>query len=217
MPQDRNAGRFITFEGGEGTGKSTHVAALAARLRAAGRTVLETREPGGTPETERIRKLLVSGATDRWSPQAEALLNYAARDEHLRTKIRPALTSGTWVISDRYMDSTRAYQGVAGGVAPELLDTLEHAVVGTTVPDLTFVLDLDPQSGLERAADRAAPASGSEDRFEGKGVVFHETLRQAFLDIAAANQNRCVVVDTARTRDEVADFIWDTVVSRLAP
>ncbi len=217
MPQDTVSGRFITFEGGEGTGKSTQIAALATRLRDAGRTLLETREPGGTPEAEKVRELLVSGAADRWSPQAEALLNYAARDHHLRTSIRPALNSGTWVLSDRYIDSTRAYQGAAGGVEAGLLAMLEDTIVGTTVPDLTFVLDLDPETGLGRAAERSTPTSSSEDRFEGKGLQFHTVLRQAFLDIADANPTRCIVVDAARPRDEVEEYIWDTVVSRLAP
>ncbi len=210
-------GKFITFEGGEGTGKSTHVAALATRLHEAGRAVLQTREPGGTPEAERIRALLVSGDADRWSPQAEALLNYAARDHHLRTSIRPAMERGTWVLCDRYTDSTRAYQGAAGRVDGELLDALESHIVGDTFPDLTFVLDLDPRVGLERAAERAAPPDEKEDRFEGKGLQFHQQLRQAFLDIAGAHPERCVLVNADKSREEVAEFIWDTVVSRLAP
>ncbi len=217
MPQDTVSGKFITFEGGEGTGKSTQIAALAARLRDTGRNVLETREPGGTPEAEKVRELLVSGAADRWSPQAEALLNYAARDHHLRTSIRPALKTGIWVLSDRYIDSTRAYQGIAGGVAADLLASLETAVVGETMPDLTFVLDLEPQTGLERAAGRMATSNANEDRFEGKGLQFHTTLRQAFLDIAGEHPERCVLVDAALPREDVEDYIWDAVVSRLAP
>lgn len=217
MQQNTVSGKFITFEGGEGTGKSTQIAALAARLRGVGRTVLETREPGGTPEAERIRELLVSGATDRWSPEAETLLNYAARDHHLRALIRPALEQGTWVLSDRYTDSTRAYQGIAGGVANDLLAALEQEIIGETTPDLTFVLDLDPQAGLARASERAAPSAAAEDRFENKGLQFHTILRQAFLDIASAHPHRCVVVDAARPRDDVENYIWDTVVSRLAP
>lgn len=210
-------GRFITFEGGEGTGKSTQAGLLAERLRSAGHGVLETREPGGTPEAERIRALLVTGEAGRWSPPAEALLNYAARDHHLRAQIRPAIEQGTWVVCDRYMDSTRAYQGIAGGVSQSLIEILEREVVGDTVPDLTFVLDVEPEAGLTRAASRESEAGNCEDRFEGKGLAFHRTLRQAFLDIADANRERCLVVDAAQSEDRVAQIIWDTVATRLAP
>lgn len=205
-------GRFITFEGGEGTGKSTHVALLAQRLRDAGHTVTETREPGGTPQAEAVRALLVSGETDRWSPEAEALLNYAARDSHLNVQIRPALDAGTWVVCDRYIDSTRAYQGHAGGVDNSFLATLEKTIVSTTMPDLTFVLDLDPEIGLARAENRATEG---ESRFEAKGRAFHTTLRNAFLEIARQEPDRCVVIDAAGTREQIADAIWQTVATRL--
>ncbi|MGH6907172.1 MAG: dTMP kinase, partial [Aestuariivirga sp.] len=163
------AGHFITFEGGEGTGKSTQIGRLAERLK--DREVLLTREPGGTPEAEAIRGLLVSGETRRWTSAAEALLNYAARDAHLAQAIRPALSRGAIVLCDRFMDSTRVYQGYAGDCAMSLIDDLEEAIVGGTRPSLTLIFDLDPKEGLARAKGRAnAPA---EDRYERKGLAFH--------------------------------------------
>ena len=208
-------GKFITFEGGEGTGKSTHVALLAQRLRDQGHTVTETREPGGTPQAEAVRSLLVTGETDRWSAQAEALLNYAARDSHLEGMIKPALASGAWVVCDRYIDSTRAYQGYAGGADPSLLASLEQAIVGEVLPDLTFVLDLDPQIGLARAGHRAKDSSADESRFEAKGLEFHTTLRDAFLDIARREPGRCVVLDASGAKEEIAEAVWRQVASRL--
>ncbi|MGI9413834.1 MAG: dTMP kinase [Hyphomicrobiales bacterium] len=210
-------GKFITFEGGEGTGKSTHARLLATSLEAAGHTVLVTREPGGTPDAEAIRALLVSGDPDRWSPEAEALLNYAARDDHLTKQIRPALDAGTWVVCDRYIDSTRAYQGSAGGADSGLIDALERVVVAETMPDLTLVLDLDPAYGLDRAGTRAQTAAGQEDRFEGKGDAFHRQLRDAFLRIAEREPDRCLVIDGAGTKEAVAEIIWQAVVTRLSP
>lgn len=215
-----NSGKFITFEGGEGTGKSTQVTMLAARLEVSGWTVLQTREPGGTPQAEQIRSLLVSGETDRWSPKAEALLNYAARDSHILHGIQPALIRGDWVISDRYMDSTRAYQGHAGGVSADFITELEHQIVGNVVPDLTFVMDIAPEAGLARAAARMTEAptqDTKEDRFEAKGLAFHTSLRQAFLDIARDNVNRCVVIDASNSIEQVSEIVWREVVSRLAP
>jgi len=210
-------GKFITFEGGEGTGKSTHARLLATRLEAAGRTVLVTREPGGTVDAEAIRALLVSGDADRWSAQAEALLNYAARDDHLKKQIRPALQAGTWVICDRYIDSTRAYQGRAGGVDAELIEALERTIVGDTMPSLTLVMDLDADEGLDRAEIREQISAENEDRFEAKGVSFHRELRAAFLAIAQREPDRCVVVDAAGEKEQVAEIIWQTVVTRLSP
>ena len=196
---------FITFEGGEGTGKSTQVKLLAERLKAAGRDVLTTREPGGTPEAEALRSLLVSGDTARWSPQAEALLNYAARDSHLAAVIRPALASGQTVICDRFMDSTRAYQGFAGGCAMDFIDALERAIVGSTRPDVTLVFDLDPQLGLARAVARGG---ASEDRYERKGLAFHQRLREGFLEIARAEPQRCRVIDASQGIEAVAAQVW---------
>lgn len=201
---------FITFEGGEGAGKSTQIRLLAARLEALGRKVCLTREPGGAPEAEALRELLIHGGTDRWSPEAEALLNYAARDAHLRQTIRPALGRGEMVLCDRFMDSTRAYQGYAGGVDFGLVDALESAVVGATRPHLTLVFDLDPALGLARAKER-----GGADRFERKGLAFHESLREGFKTIAAAEPTRCVLLDASHSIDVIAAEIAVIVEARL--
>ncbi len=206
-------GRFITLEGGEGAGKSTHARRLSARLGEEGYGVVQTREPGGSPEAEAIRTLLVTGEVDRWSPNAEALLNYAARDQHLRNTIRPALEQGQWVVSDRFSDSTRAYQGVTGGADMALIDHMERVVVGPTRPDLTIVFDLEAREGLRRAGKR--PDDHDEHRFERKGLAFHERLREAFLAIAGADPQRCVVVDATAPVDEVAETVWQAVASRL--
>ncbi len=184
-------GFFVTFEGGEGTGKSTQIKLLAQRLEQAPREVVVTREPGGTMAAESIRALLVSGETNSWSSKAEALLNNAARESHLNELIRPALTRGAIVLCDRFMDSTRAYQGFAGHCEMSLIDTLEAAVVGQTRPDLTLVFDLDPDVGLARARSRGEV----EDRYERKGLEFHQRLRAGFLEIARNNPKRCRVVD----------------------
>jgi dTMP kinase len=207
-------GRFITLEGGEGAGKSTQAGRLAAFLGEIGHEVVTTREPGGAPGAEQIRSLLVTGAADRWSPAAELLLLYAARDDHLRTTIRPALARGAWVVCDRFADSTRAYQGLVGGVDGGLIAALERAVIADTVPDLTLVFDLDAGAGLARAHGRRGSAGG-EDRFERKGPEFHARLRQAFLTIAGAEPQRCVVVDAARSVDEVAAHVRHIVEERL--
>jgi len=199
------AARFITFEGGEGTGKSTHCRLLAERLRAMGRQVTLTREPGGSPAAEQIRGLLVSGDTNRWSPEAEALLNYAARDSHLLETIRPSLAKGEIVICDRYIDSTRAYQGYAGGCDMGLIDTLEKQIVGADRPQLTLVFDLDVAQGLERAGGRKTP---DEDRFKRKGLVFHKRLRDGFLAIARAEPDRCKVIDVGGPVEATADAVW---------
>ncbi|MGE4252088.1 MAG: dTMP kinase [Parvibaculaceae bacterium] len=196
-------GRFITFEGGEGTGKSSHARDLAATLRETGRSVVLTREPGGSPGAEDIRALLVTGATSRWSATAETLLNYAARESHLRETIRPALARGDLVLCDRFMDSTRVYQGFAGGCDMELIEALEHKIVGGTRPALTLILDVDPELGLQRAKKR----SDGEDRFEKKGLAFHRKLREGFLAIAAQNPERCRVIDSSRPYAAVAEDI----------
>jgi dTMP kinase len=203
---------FITFEGGEGSGKSSHARDLAESLRKAGKVVVLTREPGGAPGAEDIRALLVTGTVGRWSPQAETLLNYAARESHLRETIRPALLRGELVLCDRFMDSTRAYQGFAGGGDLELIDALERKIVGATRPDLTLILDVDPELGLKRAKGRSG---GSEDRFEKKGLEFHRKLREGFLTIAAQDPRRCRVIDSSRPYAAVAEDIWRAVAQVL--
>ncbi|MFT3986826.1 dTMP kinase [Aestuariivirga sp.] len=200
---------FITFEGGEGAGKSTQVKRAAERLRAMGRDVVETREPGGTAEAEAVRALLVSGDTARWTPEAEALLNYAARDSHLKAVIRPVLKRGAVVICDRFMDSTRAYQGYAGGCNMGLIDALEQGIVGATRPDVTLIFDLDPEVGLARAKARAD--AKAEDRYERKGLAFHRLLRDGFLDIAGKEPARCHVIDASQDVDGVAAQVWRVI------
>ncbi len=200
------AGRFITFEGGEGTGKSTHIRRLAERLKAQARELLLTREPGGTPEAEAIRNLLVSGEASRWSATAEALLNYAARETHLVQAIRPALERGAIVLCDRFMDSTRAYQGHAGDCPMAFIDALEKAIVGATRPDLTLVFDLDPQAGLSRAKGRTDLTV--EDRYERKGLAFHQRVREGFLNIARADPKRCRIIDAERELEAVSAQVW---------
>jgi dTMP kinase len=205
-------GVFITFEGGEGTGKSTHLARLQKKLVTSGHSVVRTREPGGTTEAEKIRDLLVGGNPGAWSPLAEALLMNAARDAHLRDIIRPALARGDIVLCDRFMDSTRAYQGSAGGVAREIIEALERRVVADTIPDLTILLDLDPIAGLERSRGRG----GEQERFERKGVLFHQKVREGFLAIARDEPHRCKVVNSAADQAEVAEAIWQAV-ERVLP
>jgi dTMP kinase len=205
-------GRFITFEGGEGAGKSTQIRRLAARLSQAGGEVVITREPGGSPGAETIRDLLVNGATDRWSPATEALLMYAARRDHLERTIRPALARGATVLSDRFADSTRAYQGAGGELPAEAVAQLERfALEVSDWPDLTLILDLPVAEGLKRAGARG----GGEARFEAKGLAFHERLRAGFLAIAEREPRRCVVVDASGDIDAVADAVWSAVAARL--
>lgn len=205
-------GRFITFEGGEGTGKSTQVRRLVDRLKAEGREAVATREPGGSPGAETIRDLLVRGAADRWSPVTETLLMYAARRDHIERVIVPALERGAWVVCDRFADSTRAYQGAAGGTDPGLIGALETFVLGPVRPDLTLVLDLPVELGLQRAAVRA----GAETRFESKGTAFHARLREAFLTIASSEPDRCAVIGADQSIEAVEAAIWTTVQARLA-
>jgi dTMP kinase len=198
-------GRFITLEGGEGTGKSTQIRRLAAALEEKGIAVLCTREPGGSPGAEEIRKLMVEGEPGRWNAITETLLAYAARTD------RPALAAGKWVISDRFNDSTFAYQGVGRGVDRETIRRIDSAVLDDFAPDLTLVLDLDVKIGLERALAR----SGAETRFEKFGADFHEKLRQAFLDIAKRHPERCRVIDASGTEDQVAETIFAAVARRF--
>ncbi|MDP1643111.1 MAG: dTMP kinase [Phenylobacterium sp.] len=202
-----NQARFITFEGGEGGGKSTQLRLLAQRLTELGHEVISTREPGGSPGAEAIRDLLVRGEADRWSAMTETLLMYAARRDHLERVISPALARGAWVLCDRFADSTRAYQGAAGGTDLALIAALEVHVLAGVRPDLTLILDLPPETGLTRAVSRA----GVETRFESKGAAFHSRLRQAFLDIAAAEPERCRVIDASQALESVTADIWAAV------
>jgi dTMP kinase len=199
---------FITFEGGEGAGKSTQIERLARFFRERGQDVVVTREPGGVPAAEEVRALLVNGEPGKWSATAEALLNYAARDAHLKGLIRPALQAKKTVLCDRFMDSTRAYQGYAGGCELALLDQLQAAVVAETRPGLTFVFDLDPAIGLHRAKVRG---EGVEDRYERKGLAFHQALRRGFLEIAKAAPERCAVIDAAQS----IEAVWIAIVKAL--
>jgi dTMP kinase len=213
------SGRFITFEGGEGAGKSTQAGLLARRLEGRGIDVLLTREPGGSPFAERIRGILMSGSLPPQAPLVEALLFYAARADHLESTIRPALAAGRWVICDRFSDSTRVYQGVAGGLAADVLDALERLVVAPTRPDLTFILDIAPPAGLARAQARRSPpgnrAPADADPYESRNVLFHERLRAGYLAIAEADPQRCAVIDGARPADDVAAEIWALTERRL--
>lgn len=202
--------QFITFEGGEGAGKSTQIALLAQRLQAAGMSVTQTREPGGTPEAEAIRALLVEGDAGRWDPLAETMLHLAARRQHLQRLIRPALDAGGWVLCDRFLDSTRAYQGAAQGVDPALIETLAKPVMQGLEPGLTVVLDLAPEAGLARAAAR-----GQAGRYERWSLDRHEAIRSAFLEIAAAEPERCHVVDATASVEIVASGIWNAVGKRF--
>ncbi|TBW37003.1 dTMP kinase [Siculibacillus lacustris] len=206
-------GRFVTFEGGEGTGKSTQIARLADRLRAGGLDVVATREPGGSPGAECVRHVLLSGGAEAFGPLAEAILFAAARADHVDTTIRPALDRGAWVLSDRFYDSARVYQGADGAVPAATLAALEDAAVGDTRPDLTVLLDLRADIGLARAAARRGAAT--VDRFEREAVAVHEARRLAFLKLAGAEPERFLVVDAARDAAAVAEAVWNGLCSRL--
>ena len=206
-------GKFITFEGGEGTGKSTQAAMLALRLELLGLAVQLTREPGGSPGAEIIRHVLLSGAAKPFGPEVEAMLFAAARDDHVQCTILPALRAGKWVISDRFADSTRVYQGSLGRVDARLIRGLERVSIGDLAPDLTIVLDIAVELGLERVRLRRGDAM--PDRFEAENVEFHQKLREAYLAIAAAEPQRCVVIDAGAAKEDVAKQIWEAVRSRL--
>ena len=209
------SGRFITFEGGEGAGKSTQIDRLARRLEKRGISVVTTREPGGSERAERIRGALLAGGAKTLGRLAEALLFSAARLDHLQSRIRPALAEGAFVLSDRFADSTRAYQGLDGGVAPGVLSGLERVVVDATTPDLTFILDVPAKVGLARAAARRKSRAEKADRFEAEEADFHERLRHAFLRIAKDEPERCIVIDATQDADTVEDRIWTAVEKRF--
>ena len=204
-------GKFITLEGGEGTGKSTQCARLAARLEAAGVTVVQTREPGGTEAAERVRALLVDGPGDRWDAVGEALLHSAARRSHLVDRVWPALEGGAWVVCDRFADSTMAYQGYAMGLGRDAVETVTDITAAGFTADLTLLLDLAPEDGLRRAGERA----GAADRYERRGLDFHQVLRDAFLDIAGREPERFVIIDGSASVDDIADAIFGAVSDRL--
>ena len=204
-------GKFITLEGGEGAGKSTQVPLLAESLRGAGLDVYETREPGGSPGAEAIRKLLVTGAPGRWDAMSEALLHFAARRDHVETVIAPRLAAGTWVVCDRFADSTLAYQGYVQGLGREAVEALHALTLGDFAPDLTLILDLPVELGLGRAAARGS----GEDRYERFGPDFHTRLREAFHDIAARAPKRCVVIDGTGERAAVQAALRAAVGTRL--
>ena len=207
-------GRFISFEGGEGAGKSTQCRRLKDALASAGIEALLTREPGGSPKAEEIRRLLLSGAVKPFGQSAEAMMFSAARIDHLDNTIRPALAAGIWVICDRFADSTRAYQGARDEVETGFIDALERVAVGQTRPDLTLILDIAPEQGLRRAADRAG-AGSAPDRFEQESLAFHRLVRNRFLDIAAREPVRCAVIDATLSPEAVAERVWSTVKVRL--
>jgi len=206
-------GRFITFEGGEGSGKSTQIKTLAERLNAAKLRAIVTREPGGSPGAEIIRHLVLSGMGKLLGPEAETLLFAAARDDHVQTVIKPALSQGIWVLCDRFSDSTRVYQGSVGKVAPALLNAMERVTIGDLKPDLTFILDVPVEIGMHRAAYRRG--SAAPDRFEAEDVRFHQQLRDAYRQIAAAEPQRCVLIDAGTDAAAVAANVWAALRDRL--
>ena len=202
---------FITFEGGEGGGKSTQIKRLAADLRQSGLDVVETREPGGAPGAEKIRKLILKGTPGEMSDRAETLLHFAARADHLDRTILPARQAGQWILCDRFADSTRAYQGYAQGVDSELINLLSQAVIGSDGPDLTFVMDIAVDAAFERLAARGDNA----DRYEGLEHAFHEKVRAGFLEIAENDPGRCRVIDAMQDEEAVFSAIRDAVRERF--
>jgi dTMP kinase len=206
-------GKFISFEGGEGSGKSTQIKLLADRLAAAKLRTIVTREPGGSPGAEIIRHVVLSGMGKLLGPDAETLLFAAARDDHVRTVIQPALNQGTWVLCDRFSDSTRAYQGRLGNVLPGVLNAMERVTIGDLKPDLTIILDLPVEIGLKRAAARRG--SGTPDRFESEDIKFHQELRDAYRQIAAEDPDRCVLIDATPQPEIVATQVWTALRDHL--
>jgi dTMP kinase len=209
-------GRFVTFEGGEGAGKSTQARLLATALRKTGIRVTVTREPGGSPGAEEIRGLLVTGEPSRWEPISEALLLYAARRDHWVRLIAPALERGHWVISDRFADSTLVYQGIGRGVERSWLDKLHRLVLGDVAPDLTLLLDLPAEVGLARTRIRDQASATNETRFEHMNLDFHQSLRQGFAELAASDPLRIVTLDASGVVDEVANAVLDAVRENLS-
>ncbi|WP_417448902.1 dTMP kinase [Kordiimonas sp.] len=208
--------RFITFEGGEGAGKSTQIRLLAAWLRDQGATVCLTREPGGSPAAELIRDLLLKGAVDRWLPISEALMLAAARADHIERTIRPALSRGEWVLCDRFYDSSIAYQGAGRGIGINKVKEIQKIAFGSMIPDLTFVLDLPVEIGLSRALAREGAKSDMEDRFERMDRSFHERLRHAFLEIAADEPGRCELINADSDINNLHTLIRNALARRFS-
>ncbi len=203
-------GHFISFEGGEGVGKTTQIKRLAEALRGMGHDVVETREPGGSPGAEAVRHVLLSGAAEALGPKLEAVLFAAARSDHVENVIRPAVETGKIVLTDRFMDSSRVYQGVTGGLAPDFMAALERVTVNGMVPDLTIMLDIEPEEGLRRASARRASGEAA-DRYEKEQVDIHRRRRDAFLEIAKAEPERCVVIDASADEDTIAAAVLEAV------
>ncbi|MDE3015590.1 MAG: dTMP kinase [Pseudomonadota bacterium] len=202
---------FITFEGGEGSGKSTQLTLLHESLEKAGVSCMKTREPGGSDGAERIRRLLVEGRADAWNAEAETLLFYAARLDHVNRLVKPALAAGKTVLCDRFADSTLVYQGIGKGLSEEYIRSLHHLTLGNFAPDLTIILDIDPAIGLKRALERR----GGETRFEALGLEFHQRIRAGFLSIAQAEPGRCVVANAAGKIEKIHEHIVDAIHTRL--
>ena len=207
-----HSGLFVTFEGGEGAGKSTQIRRLADQLRRRGHDVLVTREPGGSPGAEAVRHVLLSGAAEEFGVRMEAILFAAARNDHVEEVIRPALESGAIVLCDRFIDSSRVYQGVTGNLEPDFIEALQRVAIDGVVPDCTLVLDLPAEVGLKRARKRSA--ENAPDRFEREEIETHEKRREAYLEIAEAEPERCRVVNAERPEEEIADEIM-TIVEPL--
>ncbi|MBL4616460.1 MAG: dTMP kinase [Robiginitomaculum sp.] len=206
------SGRFITFEGSEGAGKSTQIKVVESFLNSHGITTLLTREPGGTPMAEALRELVVSGNTDRWSPLEEMLIMYTARSELVRTVIKPALEKGVWVLADRFADSTTAYQGYAGGVPLKRIKLLHEIVLGSFAPNLTFIIDLPVEDGLLRVHSRAQTIS----RFEKHSQVFYNKVRQGYLEIAEDEPDRCHVIDGSEDIENISSSICNVLAKKFA-
>jgi dTMP kinase len=207
-------GFFITFEGGEGAGKSTQIARLAQKLRDKRYPTAVTREPGGSPGAEAIRHVILSGAAEPFGPEMEALLFAAARADHIEQLIRPALRRGKIVLCDRFVDSWRVYQGAGGNIDPALLEEIERVSVNGVMPDMTLIFDIDPEDGLKRASARRGEGQAA-DRFEKETLAVHKRRRQAFLDIARKEPKRCVVIDASADVDAVEDAVTTAVFGAL--
>lgn len=217
MPDVPQPARFITFEGGEGVGKSTQVKRLLTRLNRSNIPAIRTREPGGTPKAEAVRAFILQGRSETWGAGAEAVLFAAARLDHVNQLIAPSLDAGRWVISDRFHDSTRAYQGLTGGVDDKLIRGLETLALNGRTPDLTLVLDMEPEAAFRRVEERelegALQATG--DRFEKEDLDWHRRLREAFVAIARNNPERCVIIPAGQSEDALEQEIWDTLTRRF--